>query len=140
MVNSSNNLHHPHDDDDEITRKVMTDLANGHKKWSTQKSLLSHYTSAIDFKKPHHQNRPTSPPTPTFNGTPTATMSMPALAPMEKEPALDHVATVVDHCSYQVGSKWQFLVDKQRMLGNQVNRVSDRLPLVSQSYSWRIPH
>ncbi|KAI8330371.1 hypothetical protein BC941DRAFT_441007 [Chlamydoabsidia padenii] len=119
MMNSSGNHLH-HDEDDEITRKVMSDLAaNGHKKWATtQKSLLSHYTSSIEFKKQQ----------PTFNGTPTATMSMPALVSMEKEPALDHVATAVDHCTYQVGSKWQFLMDKQKMLGHQVNRVSDRLP------------
>ncbi|CAO3596873.1 unnamed protein product [Absidia cylindrospora] len=130
---SPNTLQHDNNNNnnDEITRKVMSDLASNHKKW-LQKSLTSHYTSAIDTRKQHQHQlpSPTSPTSPSFttNVTPKATMSMPMLAGVEKEPALDHVATAVDHCSNQVGSKWQFLLDKHRMLGNQVNRVAERLP------------
>ncbi|ORZ19836.1 hypothetical protein BCR42DRAFT_410629 [Absidia repens] len=135
-IMSSNTLQHDDNNkNDEITRKAMSDLAGNHKKW-LQKSLSSHYTSAIDTRRQHYQQpqqqlpSPTSPTSPSFptNVAPKATMSMPMLAGVEKEPALDHVATAVDHCSNQVGSKWQFLLDKHRMLGNQVNRVAERLP------------
>ncbi|ORZ20461.1 hypothetical protein BCR42DRAFT_408825 [Absidia repens] len=111
IVPSSNN----HQKDDDIVRKVMTDLANSQKRWSC-KSLSSHYASAVE--ETNHAPRCSPGP---VNSLRTTAME-------EGQPVLDHVASAVDHCSYEVGLKWHFLLDKHRMLGSQVNRVADHSP------------
>jgi hypothetical protein len=110
--------------DDEIVRRMISGFASSKKAYAPKpKALPSHYI----FTKHHHcsKHERSSP-------TPMVTLSTPMTATvMDREAALDDVADALNHCSSQVYSGWHLLLDKQRMLGDQVNHVAGLLPSVS---------
>ncbi|KAI8341808.1 hypothetical protein BC941DRAFT_414533 [Chlamydoabsidia padenii] len=108
--------------DGEIACKIMSDLTTNQKS-HTHRSLLSRHTFATDDHH-HEQQRPSSTKIP----TPMTTLSNPmVMTAMEKQLIFDHIAATLDSCSSQFGPRLQIIMDKQGILGNEVNQVVNLL-------------
>jgi hypothetical protein len=114
--------------DDEIARRMISGFASSKKAYAPKpKALSSPYTSSKHH--PCDRQERSSP-------TPMATLSTPmSTMVLDREAALDDISDALNHCSSQVYSGWHLLLDKQRMLGNQVNHIAELLPSVSSKSS-----
>ncbi|CAO3617471.1 unnamed protein product [Cunninghamella blakesleeana] len=124
--NNNNNNGHPHypvNENDDLAYKVVSDMMN-QQFHRHQKSLSPYYKSIMDQQQQQQHIHP--PPSP--SSSPQHQQRRPSISNHYQEQTLEHVNVAVDHLSNQVIPKFQFFLDKQRMLGNQLKRVNDRLP------------